>query len=128
MAFDGTAVSTFALDPHNSGFAPHNRVMRSIYDSLTRLLPDQSIGPWLAESWQIAPDRKSYDFSLRRGVRFHDGTPFDAAALKANFDRLSEPKNALTSRPTVLTVVARPIEPALPCSRKNCSTPTTRSP
>ena len=101
VAFDGTAVSTFALDPHNSGFAPHNRVMRSIYDSLTRLLPDQSIGPWLAESWQISPDRKSYDFSLRRGVKFHDGTPFDAAALKANFDRLSDPKNALTSRPSL---------------------------
>ncbi|MET0793535.1 MAG: ABC transporter substrate-binding protein [Polyangiaceae bacterium] len=98
VAFDGTAVSTFALDPQNSGFAPHNRVMRSIYDSLTRLLPDQSIGPWLAESWKISPERTSYDFKLRRGVKFHDGTPFDAAALKANFDRLADPKNALTSR------------------------------
>lgn len=54
VAFDGTTISTFALDPHNSGFAPHNRVMRSVYDSLTRLLPDQSIGPWLAESWTIS--------------------------------------------------------------------------
>ena len=98
VAFDGTAISTFALDPHNSGFAPHNRVMRSIYDSLTRLLPDQSIGPWLAESWTISEDRKRYDFKLRRGVKFHDGTPFDAAALKANFDRLSDRNNALTSR------------------------------
>jgi hypothetical protein len=43
IAFDGTSISTFALDPHNSGFAPHNRVMRSIYDSLTHLLPDQSV-------------------------------------------------------------------------------------
>ncbi len=98
VAFDGTAVSTFNLDPQNSGFAPHNRVMRSIYDSLTRLLPDQTVGPWLAESWQVWPDGKSYDFSLRRGVKFHDGTPFDAAALKANFDRVGDPKNALTSR------------------------------
>ena len=98
VAFDGTAISTFALDPHNSGFAPHNRVMRSIYDSLTRLLPDQSIGAWLAESWTISEDRKRYDFKLRRGVKFHDGTPFDAAALKANFDRLSDRKNALSSR------------------------------
>src|SRR4051812_23969118 len=41
VAFDGAAVATFALDPQNSGFAPHNRVMRSIFDNLTRLLPDQ---------------------------------------------------------------------------------------
>ena len=98
VAFDGAAVATFALDPHNSGFAPHNRVMRSIYDSLTRLLPDQSVGPWLAESWKIWPDRKTYDFKLRRGIKFHDGTPFDALALKANFDRLNTPSNALSSR------------------------------
>jgi peptide/nickel transport system substrate-binding protein len=98
VAFDGAAVSTFVLDPHNSGFAPHNRVLRSIYDNLTRLLPDQTVGPWLAESWQVSPDGTSYSFKLRRGVTFHDGTPFDAAALQANFDRLSKPQNTLSSR------------------------------
>lgn len=98
VAFDGAAVATFALDPQNSGFAPHNRVMRSIYDSLTHLLPDQSVGPWLAESWTTSSDLKTFEFKLRRGVKFHDGTPFDAAALKANFERLSQPSNALTSR------------------------------
>jgi peptide/nickel transport system substrate-binding protein len=98
VAFDGAAVATFALDPHNSGFAPHNRVIRSIFDNLTRLLPDQTVGPWLAESWTVSSDRKTFEFKLRRGVKFHDGTPFDAAALKANFDRLSLPTNALTSR------------------------------
>jgi peptide/nickel transport system substrate-binding protein len=61
-------------------------------------LPDQSVGPWLAESWEVADDRRTYDFKLRQGVTFHDGTPFDAAALKANFDRLGAPKNALSSR------------------------------
>jgi peptide/nickel transport system substrate-binding protein len=98
VAFDGAAIATFGLDPHNSAFAPHNRVIRSIYDNLTRLEPDQSITPWLLESWKIWPDRKSYDFKVRRGVKFHDGSPFNAAAIKANFDRLSDPSNALTSR------------------------------
>jgi len=98
VAFDGAAVATFALDPQNSGFAPHNRVLRSIYDNLTQLLPDQSVGPWLAESWTVSSDLKSFEFKLRRGVKFHDGTPFDAAAVKANFERLSLPSNALTSR------------------------------
>lgn len=98
VAFDGAGVSTIALDPQNSGYAPHNRVMRSIFDSLTRLNPDQSVSPWLAESWIVSPDRTTYEFKLKPGVQFHDGTPLDAAALKANFDRVAEPKNALNSR------------------------------
>ena len=98
VAFDGAAVATFALDPQNSGFAPHNRVMRSIFDNLTRLLPDQSLGPWLAESWTISADRLSYELKLRQGVKFHDGTPFDAASVKWNFDSISDPANTLTSR------------------------------
>lgn len=101
VAFDGAAVFTIALDPHNSGYAPHNRIIRSVFDSLTRLLPDQTVGPWLASSWEISPDRTEYVFELRPGVRFHDGTPFDAAALKANFDRLGDPANALSSRPSI---------------------------
>ncbi len=98
VAYDGTSSSRFGLDPHNSGFAPLNRVMRSIYDNLTVLLPDQSVGPWLAESWEVSPDRTRYDFKLRHGVKFHDGTVFDAAALKANFDRLVGPNTVLYSR------------------------------
>lgn len=98
FAFDGTSLPAFVLDPHNSGFAPHNRVMRSLYDSVTRLLPDQSVGPWLAESWTISSDRTEYVFKLRTGITFHDGTVFDAAALKANFDRLANAKLALQSR------------------------------
>jgi peptide/nickel transport system substrate-binding protein len=98
VAFDGAGVSAITLDPHNSGYAPHNRVIRSIFDSLTRLLPDQTVGPWLAESWQISPERTTYEFKLRSGVTFHDGTEFNASALKANFDRLQDRSNALSSR------------------------------
>lgn len=98
FAFDGAATSRFGFDPHNSGFAPHNRVMRSLYDNLTLLNPDGTIGPWLAESWDVSPDGKTYVFHLRKGVKFHDGTPFDAAAVKANFDRLIDAENPLYSR------------------------------
>jgi peptide/nickel transport system substrate-binding protein len=106
VAFDGTATSTFMLDPHNSGFAPQNRVMRSIYDNLTLLWPDQTVGPWLAESWDISPDRKTYVFKLRRDVKFHDGTAFDATAVKANFDRLRDPTKALYSKACLGPVVS----------------------
>jgi peptide/nickel transport system substrate-binding protein len=98
VAFDGASVVRFVLDPHNSLFAPHNRVIRSIFDNLVVLLPDQSVGPWLAASWDVSTDRKTYVFKLRQGVRFHDGAPFDAAAVKANFDRLSDPKTVLYAK------------------------------
>jgi peptide/nickel transport system substrate-binding protein len=101
VGFDGAAVVRFVLDPHNSLFAPHNRVIRSIFDNLVVLLPDQSVGPWLATAWDVSPDRTTYVFKLRHGVKFHDGTPFDAASVKANFDRLANPKSVLYSKPEI---------------------------
>jgi peptide/nickel transport system substrate-binding protein len=103
VAFDGTTVASFSLDPHGQygRFAPQARVMRSIYDSLVVLQPDQSVAPWLASSWEISPDRKRYTFQLRQDVVFHDGTRFDAAAVKANFDRIQNPANALLSLPQI---------------------------
>jgi peptide/nickel transport system substrate-binding protein len=103
VAFDGTTGASFSLDPHGQygRFAPQARIMRSIYDSLVVLQPDQSVAPWLATSWQISPDRKQYTFQLRQGVVFHDGTKFDAAAVKANFDRIKSPANALLSLPQI---------------------------
>lgn len=95
FAFDGAAVTQFVLDPHKSLFAPHHRVIRSIFDSLVVLLPGNKFGPWLAKSWEISPDGKTYTFHLRDDVKFHDGTRFDAAAVKFNLDRVKDPKNAL---------------------------------
>ncbi|WP_240416315.1 ABC transporter substrate-binding protein [Paenibacillus periandrae] len=89
-ALAGT-VSNDSLDAHKAGFAPTTRVMRSLYDSLVVELPDHSIQPWLAESWQISEDKKSYTFKLRKDVKFHDGTPFNAEAVKFNFDRIKDP-------------------------------------
>jgi peptide/nickel transport system substrate-binding protein len=95
FAFDGAAVTQFALDPHKSAFAPHHRIMRSIFDSLVVARPGHRFGPWLARSWEMSPDARSYTFHLRDDVTFHDGTRFDAAAVKENLDRIANPKNAL---------------------------------
>ncbi len=62
-----------------------------VAETLTALAPDGKVGPWLAESWTISPDGLVYTFKLRKGVTFHDGTPFDAKAVKWNFDRLKDP-------------------------------------
>jgi nickel transport system substrate-binding protein len=49
---------------------------------------DDGIKPALAESWDISPDGREYIFHLRKGVRFHDGDPFNATAVKLNFDAI----------------------------------------
>ena len=78
--------------------------LRQLVDSLTDQDPATGeIKPWLATSWSTSPDGRSYTFTLRPGVTFSDGTPLDAAAVKANFDavpklgaRASLPKGYLT--------------------------------
>jgi len=86
------AGSPSGLDPNVVPAALDYRVMRSIYDSLVAQMPDKSIQPWLASEWTVSPDGKSYTFKLRQDVKFHDGTPFNAAAVKYNFDRIVDPR------------------------------------
>ncbi|WP_433944126.1 ABC transporter substrate-binding protein [Paenibacillus sp. SN-8-1] len=80
------ATSPDSLDAGKSGYAVSHRVFRNIYDSLVSELPDGTFKPWLAESWTKSADGKSYTFKLRHNVKFHDGTPFNAAAVKATLD------------------------------------------
>jgi len=77
-------------------------IERGVVDSLVTIDAKGAFHPWLATSWQIAPDLKSYTFKLRDGVRFTDGTPFDAAAVKANFDRIADPKTKSQYAATLL--------------------------
>ncbi|PYE48270.1 ABC transporter substrate-binding protein [Paenibacillus barcinonensis] len=85
------ATSPDTLDPHRSGLAVAVRAIRTIYDNLVVQLPDGSIKPWLAKEWTVSEDGKSYTFKLREDVKFHDGTPFNAEAVKYNLDRVIDP-------------------------------------
>ena len=59
-----------------------------IFDNLVEFVPGTTeIRPALAESWDIADDGLTFTFYLREGVTFHDGTPFNAEAVKFSFDR-----------------------------------------
>lgn len=69
-------------------------IMLGIYDSLIYIGDDGLPHPWVAESWTIAPDGKVITFKIRQGIMFHDGTPLDAAAVKASFDRILDPAMA----------------------------------
>jgi peptide/nickel transport system substrate-binding protein len=75
------------FDPLRSRAFIDRNVHYQIYDSLVRIDETGKIIPWLAEKWDIAADGKSVTFSLRKDVKYHDGTAFDADSVKWNIDR-----------------------------------------
>jgi peptide/nickel transport system substrate-binding protein len=80
------------LDPHASPSAVTYQIIASVTESLLYKGRDGKLVPWLAESFTVAPDGRSVTFKLRRDVKFHDGTPFNADAVKFNLDRIVDPK------------------------------------
>ena len=67
------------------------RIMRNLYDPLVWQPEGGKFVAGLAEKWEVSPDGKTYTFMLRKDVKFHDGTPFNAAAVKATYDRMTDP-------------------------------------
>ena len=90
------------------------QIGHQIYDPLVTLdSKEPRVKPALAESWQVSTNGLTYTFKLRTGVRFHDGSRFDATAAKANFDRLTsapagslKASDALALSRSVATVTA----------------------
>lgn len=80
------------LDPHVAGDMPQVFLAQQVLDSLVSMDAEGKIGPWLAKSWEVSEDGLNYTFHLRNDVRFTDGTPFNAAAVKANLDHMVNPK------------------------------------
>src|SRR5687768_9986092 len=62
-------------------------MLYALHDALVRPLPGQKVGASLAESWTESPDGKTYEFKLRRGLKFHNGDPFTAEDVKWSFER-----------------------------------------
>ena len=77
------------LDPHTSAGLQAQWMTGNIYNSLVTIDENLNYIPELAESWDVKDDGKTYIFHLRKGVKFHDGTDFDAEAVKFNFLRIS---------------------------------------
>jgi peptide/nickel transport system substrate-binding protein len=81
------------LNQHRSNDTISRQIARHVLDNLVAVNPeDGSIHPWLAESWEISEDGLTYTFTLRQDVTFHDGTPFNAEAVKRNFDETMDPE------------------------------------
>jgi peptide/nickel transport system substrate-binding protein len=92
------------MDPHRSTAAVDRQVYQNLYDKLVDTDANLTIIPMLAASWTISPDGRAVTFKLRQGVKFHDGTPFNAEAVKYNFDRMKDPKFPSARRSEILTV------------------------
>lgn len=80
------------LDPHVAGDMPQVFIGQQYLDSLVSMDEQGQIGPWLAKRWEVSADGLDYTFYLRDDVHFSDGTPFNAAAVKANLDHIANPK------------------------------------
>lgn len=80
------------LDPHVSGNGVSNTITNSMYETLVTFNDKTEIIPLLAKSWTVSEDGKSYTFLLNEGVKFHDGEPFNAEAVKANYERTKTDK------------------------------------
>ena len=77
-----------SLDPAIITDGISNRITRQIYEGLVKYKgATTEVIPALAEKWEVSKDGTVWTFTLRKGVKFHDGTPFDAAAVAWNFDR-----------------------------------------
>jgi nickel transport system substrate-binding protein len=73
------------LNPHL--YSPNQMFAQAmVYESLVKFSEGGKVIPWLAEKWEISPDGKTYTFTLRKDVLFADGTPFNAEAVKKNFE------------------------------------------
>jgi peptide/nickel transport system substrate-binding protein len=79
------------LNPATTGETSTWVMIRNIFDSLTYLDQNGKVTPWLASSWKLTHGGKSYIFTIRKGVKFHDGTPLDAAAVAYNIKYLENP-------------------------------------
>ncbi|MFP4114613.1 MAG: ABC transporter substrate-binding protein [Spirochaetota bacterium] len=113
------------LDPHRTTGTLTFQTTRSFYDTLVE--PDRSgdLVPALAESWDISEDGLTWTFSLRDGVRFHNGEPLTSSDVRATFERLTDPATASPSAgefaaiteietPDEATVILRLSEPTAP--------------
>lgn len=125
----GLTLAPSGIDPHVNASSELGIPLTSVYDTLVYQDPDSgTFVPGLAERWEISADGLTYTFHLRQGVKFHDGTSFDAEAVRFNLDRITSPDLAsqkalfmlgpydhteVVDDYTVLIVLSEPFAPLL---------------
>ncbi len=100
----GLAADVTSLDPQYINIAPNNEVAWHLFDALTHVDADTRLIPGLATSWR-AIDATTWEFKLRRGVKFHDGSDFTAEDVVFSLERVA----ALSASPGPFAGFVKPI-------------------
>ncbi len=88
----GLTLAPSGIDPHINASAELGIPLRSVYDTLVyRDTATLEFVPGLAQAWDVSADGLVYTFTLRQDVTFHDGTPFNADAVRVNIQRILSP-------------------------------------
>ncbi len=83
-----------SLDPGSTSDGESSRVTQQVLETLLTFEAESfELEPGLAHDWEVSDDGLTYTFYLEEGVKFHDGTDFDAEAVKINFDRFADPEH-----------------------------------
>jgi peptide/nickel transport system substrate-binding protein len=99
------------LDPTASAASAIGEItLYNIYETLTKINPDGSVTPLLAESWEVSPDLRTYTFRLRRGVKFSNGEPFTARTVKFAFDRAGGDKSTNKDKRTFANISTQVVD------------------
>ena len=96
------------LDPHKTSSYFSFQVLENVYDTLVE--PDENLEmrPALAESWEISPDQLTWTFHLRKGVTFHDGSPFTADDVVYSYRRIIDQQLPTAYRFSAVTAITAP--------------------
>jgi peptide/nickel transport system substrate-binding protein len=100
----GTDADNTTMDPHRSTAAVDRQVYNNVYGKLVDIDAKFGIVPQLAQSWEIRGGGLTYVFKLRHGVKFHDGSDFNAEIVKWNFERMRDPALASPRRSEIAPV------------------------
>lgn len=96
-----------SLDPTMAHSAAVGEITHyNVFEGLTQIEESSAVSPLLAESWSATPNGLAHTFRLRQGVRFHDGSVMDAAAVRFSFERAVAPGSTNKSRKALFENIA----------------------
>ncbi|MDR2129116.1 MAG: ABC transporter substrate-binding protein [Burkholderiaceae bacterium] len=97
----GMALEPPGLDPTTGAASSIAEiVLYNVLETLTKINPDGSVAPLLAERWSVSPDLRAITFFLRQGVRFQNGEPLNAQCVKYSFERAAHANSTNKDRRT----------------------------
>lgn len=88
----GMQTDPVGLDPHLTTATATRNMMENVYDTLVFVTSEGRYAPGLAEAWQVSPDGLTWTFTLRRGVKFHNGRVMTAEDVAYSINRIRDPR------------------------------------